>query len=44
MGTIQKFEDNTNSLINVSNLFLYQARESSLVPARFLTAHFMQKL
>ena len=26
------------------NLFTYQARESSLVPAGFLTAQFLQKL
>ena len=26
------------------NLFIYQARESSLVPAGFLTAQFLQKL
>jgi hypothetical protein len=25
------------------NLFLYQTRESSLAPAGFLTAHFLQK-
>ena len=27
-----------------ANLFIYQARESSLVPAGFLTAQFLQKL
>ena len=27
----------------VLNLFIYQARESSLVPAGFLTAQFLQK-
>ena len=27
-----------------SNLFIYQARESSLVPAGFLTAQFLQKM
>ena len=27
-----------------SNLFIYQARESSLVPVGFLTAQFLQKL
>ena len=29
---------------NRNNLFIYQARESSLVPAEFLTAQFLQKL
>ena len=28
----------------VVNLFIYQARESSLVPTGFLTAQFLQKL
>ena len=28
----------------VDNLFIYQARESSLVPVEFLTAQFLQKL
>ena len=28
----------------VGNLFIYQARESSLVPAGFLTAQFLQKM
>ena len=27
-----------------SNLFIYKARESSLVPSGFLTAQFLQKL
>ena len=27
-----------------SNLFIYQARETSLVPAGFLTAQFLQKM
>ena len=30
--------------VTVCNLLIYQARESSLVPAGFLTAQFLQKL
>ena len=31
------------AIICISNLFIYQARESSLVPAGFLTPQFLQE-